>query len=354
MTDAPLHGDAVMRQDVADVAAADLPWDTLRGSTVLVSGGAGFLAAYMVRVLLHLNRVRDAGITVQCMVRDAAKARARFAGLRQADGLRLLVQDVCEPVPPEVAADFVVHAASPASPKYYAADPTGVLLANTLGTMRLLEHARARGCKGFLFISSGEVYGEVDPARIPTREQDYGYVDPTAVRSCYAEGKRAGETMCVSWAHQYGVPTTIARPFHTYGPGMDLADGRVFADFVADVLARRDIRLLSDGSARRTFCYLADAALGFFTVLLKGEAATPYNVSNEDCETSIAELAELLAGLFPERGLQVVRAGRAANDAYMASPISRNRPDTARLRSLGWRPAHSLRQGFLKTVRSFE
>ena len=126
------------------------------------------------------------------------------------------------------------------------------------------------------------------------------WIRPT-FRSCYAEGKRLGETMCASWWHQHRVAAMIARPFHTYGPGMRLDDGRVFADFVADVLARRPIRMASDGSARRAFCYVADAVAGFFAVLLMGEPGQAYNVGNERGETSIRDLAQLLVGMFPAR-----------------------------------------------------
>ena len=145
---------------------------------------------------------------------------------------------------------------------------------------------------------------------MPTRETEYGYLDPATVRACYGESKRMGETLCVAYHAQYGVPAKIVRPFHTYGPGMDLSDGRVFADFVADLVARRDLVMKSDGRAQRAFCYLADATVGFFTVLLRGEAGAAYNVGNPDAEVSILELARTLANLFPERGVRVVEAGR--------------------------------------------
>jgi nucleoside-diphosphate-sugar epimerase len=254
-----------------------------------------------------------------------------------------------------VRADVVVHAASQASPKYYGRDPVGTLAANALGTHQLLALARRCGARAFLYFSTSEVYGQADPAAAGAlRETDYGYLDPAQVRACYPEGKRAGETLCVCWHHQYGVPAKIVRPFHTYGPGMALDDGRVFADFVADVLARRPIILKSDGTARRAFCYLADATAGFFTVLLKGAPGEAYNVGNPAGELSIRELADLVAGLFPELGLTVrVEAGDRGG-AYLASPVTRNAPDIAKVRALGWAPAVGPADGFRRTVRSFQ
>src|SRR5262249_53731189 len=159
----------------------------------------------------------------------------------------LIVQDVCQPVTIDGPVDYIVHAASQASPKYFGRDPVGTLSANVLGTRHLLELARQKQSRGFLYFSSAEVYGQLDPARIPAPESACGPVDPLDVRSCYAESKRMGETMCVCWAYQYGVPARIVRPFHTYGPGMALDDGRVFSDFVAAIVQERDIVLTSNG-----------------------------------------------------------------------------------------------------------
>jgi nucleoside-diphosphate-sugar epimerase len=230
----------------------------------------------------------------------------------------------------------------------------GTLLPNVLGTHYLLQRARNDRTAGFLFVSGGEVYGQVDEARIPTDEQSFGSLVPTDVRSCYAESKRMGETMCICWGQQYGVPAKIVRLYHTYGPGMSLTDGRVFADFVADILQGRDIRLKSDGSARRSFCYLADAAIGFFTVLLLGESGQAYNLGEDREEIGIRQLAERLVVLFPEKNLNVVREERPESNSYMASRFIRHLPDVRKIRALGWSPTTTIEEGFRRTVRSFQ
>jgi nucleoside-diphosphate-sugar epimerase len=160
--------------------------------------------------------------------------------------------------------------------------------------------------------------------------------------------------MCAAFNHQFGVPTKIVRPGHTYGPGFALDDGRVFADFVANIVRREDIVMKSDGSARRAFCYLADAVLAFFTVLLKGERGQAYNVGNESCEISVGELAKLLVNLFPERGLSARFDTRPAPAGYIQSTSHRGSLDTSKLRGLGWRPTTNLADGFKRTVMSFE
>jgi nucleoside-diphosphate-sugar epimerase len=162
-----------------------------------------------------------------------------------------------------------------------------------------------------------------------------------------------GENMCVSWFHQYNIPTKIVRPFHTYGPGLSLDDGRVYADFVADIVNNRDIIMKSDGSARRAFCYLTDAVQGFLTILLKGENGQAYNLGNPQGEISILELAVKLVDLFPEKGLKVLRQPIHDNPDYIPSQISRNCPDISKLLALGWQPQTSIEEGFKRTIGSF-
>jgi len=343
----------IILEDLNKIVSADLPWEEFRNSTVLISGANGFLPAYMVETLLHLNTTRNLNIKVVGLVRNKEKALARFLHHKECEDLTFLVQDVCDPINYHGKLHYIIHAASQASPKYYGKDPVGTLSANIIGTHNLLKLAREKDVRAFLFFSSGEVYGEVPVSQIPTKEHNYGYLDPTNVRSCYAESKRMGETMCISWFHQYLVATKIVRPFHTYGPGMSLDDGRVYADFIADILNNRDIVMRSDGSAIRAFCYLSDAIKGFLTVIMKGKSGQAYNVGNDKNEVNILDLANRVINLFPEKSLKIIKQEVNNQSGYLKSPISRNCPDISKLRSLGWEPETSIEEGFKRTVRSF-
>jgi nucleoside-diphosphate-sugar epimerase len=324
---------------------------------VLISGASGFLPAYMVETLLYRNEVAMAcgkkATRVLALVRNLAKARLRFAAYDRRNDLVLVEGDVCDPPNVQDHVDFIVHAASNASPKYFSKDPVGTVSANVLGTHHMLALARRHNSERFLFFSSGEVYGRVQPRSHPIRESDYGYLDPTDVRFCYGESKRMGENMCVAWFHQFGVPVNMVRPGHTYGPGMALDDGRVFADFVADIVSRRHIVMKSDGTAVRCFCYLADATAGFFTALLAGTPGQAYNVANPAQCLTILELAELTASLFPDRGLRVIRRPPEL-DTIVRTPVIGNPPDISKIRDLGWEPGTDARDGFRRTVLSFE
>ncbi|TBR25115.1 NAD-dependent epimerase/dehydratase family protein [bacterium] len=300
---------------------------SLSGATVLVTGAYGFIGRGVVDGLL------GAGASVVAVGRDAKKAAARLPGGKN---LRFLQGDVAEPLKFEGPLDYVVHAASPATPKVYVGDPLGALSANVWGTRNLLELAEKAKVRKLLYLSSCEVYQTADPL---------------SPRACYAEGKRMGETLCGAYHRQRGVPAVVARLFHTYGPGMDLADGRVFADFVADAVAKRPISLQSDGLDRRPFCYLSDAVRALLTLLEKGEPGQAYDLANDEAELSVRELAELMVRLFPDRCPAVV--GGKPPAGYVPSPVRRYSSDVSKLKALGWSPSVGPEEGFRRTVESY-
>jgi nucleoside-diphosphate-sugar epimerase len=346
----------IILEDIKHIIESTLiDWTRFKNKTVLVSGAAGFLPAYMVESLLYLN-IRFPGHNTKIigLVRDVKKAENRFSHWLSSGDLKLVQHDVVKEYKSCEDIDFIIHAASQASPKYYASDPVGTLSANVLGTINLVKLATERKVESFLYFSSGEVYGDVPEDKYPITENTFGYLDPMQVRSCYAESKRMGENICVSWHHQYAVPTKIVRPFHTYGPGLTLDDGRVFADFVADVINARNITLNSDGSARRAFCYLSDATKAFFMVLLNGHDGEAYNVGNPFEEHSIGELAKIMIGLKPELELKVIFNSSKPLAQYIQSPLKRNTPNINKITELGWSPETTAEFGFNRTVSSFD
>jgi nucleoside-diphosphate-sugar epimerase len=342
-----------IEEDLKYISSLSLPWADLENKNILITGATGFIASFITETILHLNNNSKNTSKVFALVQNRDKAMKRFNPYLGRKDLEFIVQDVCDPVKIKEDVHYLIHTASYASPKYYGTDPVATLMPNVVGTYNLLELARKKKPECFLFFSSGEVYGELENEKLPNKETAYGYIDPMNIRSCYAESKRMGENMCACWKYQYDINTRVIRIFHTFGPGIPLGDGRVFSDFVSDIINKRDIVLNSDGSAKRTFCYLADAISAIFHILLKGENGEAYNMGNNRNEISILELAHLLVRLFPEFNLKVIQKESSAPKGYIKSKIIRACPDTSKLETLGWKPKFGLEEGFKRTIMSF-
>ena len=286
---------SIIREDLEKLYTRDYQWSLLKNATVLVTGGYGMIASYVVYYLIYLNEEHDMNIKIVCQGRNREKMAQRFSNYRDKSYFFEEYFDLNEKIEIIHRADYIFHAASLANPSYYQKNPIEVEEPNAVGTYFLLKYARECEVKGFLYFSSGDVYGKMGEQGVDITEDMYGIVDPLDMHSCYGESKRMGETWCVSFYREHGVPVKIARIGHTYGPTMDIYnDPRVFASFMRDVIEGRDITMLSDGSAQRPFCYIADAVAAFFLLLFKGRDGEAYNVCNTEAFISIAMLAETL------------------------------------------------------------
>lgn len=348
----------LVTEDLDRVLAQPLPWEVFSGQTVLIAGASGLLPGGCAEVLLRLNEGNrlDKPVKILAFSRSREALSRRFTAYAGRSDLVLLTGDVRHDKPEWPGPiGYILHGASPASPAAMAADILGTFEANVSGTGKLLELARERQSGGFLFMSSGAVYGQLAGDLQSIGESDFGPLDPLSLRSAYEEGKRAGETLCKLHAEQFGLPAVIARIAHTYGPGLKPDDGRSFADFISAAAELRPLILNSDGSAVRYFCYLSDTIAGLFTILLRGAPGEAYNVGSETQGASILELAELIVALFPERHLKLVRA--AATDANAQALTSRQKPippNTAKLRALGWRDQIELSAGMRRSILTYE
>ncbi len=343
----------ILLEDFMKISARSTAWNKMKNKAILITGANGFIPSYIVKFLLHLNDYMNLKIKIIGIVRNKKNAKSRFGTLLNRQDFKIIVQDVSHPLTFNKNVDFIIHGASQANPRSYETDPVGTLKPNVLGTFHLLEFARIKRVESILFISAGETYGSIMTAG-KKDEKTYGSLDPAVVRSCYAESKRMTETMAVSWYHQYNIPAKIVRLYHTYGPGLNLKDGRVFSDFIDNIVKNENIVMKSRGEAVRSFIYIADVVSAFFTVLLQGKNGEAYNVANEKVTLSIRKLAQTLTQLFPEKKLKVVFKKRGKKDTYIESPIKFNYPSTTKLQTLGWKPHYSLQEGFKRTIKSFE
>ena len=335
----------------------------LSGKRLLIVGGAGFLGHYLVQTAVHWNATRGAGglAAIDIVVYDNY-SRGVPLWLEALDGtanLTTVTFDIRDPLPDELGhVDYIIHAASIASPTYYRKYPIETMDANVNGLRTLLEYAldeqrAGRGLAGFLFYSTSEIYGDPPADQIPTPETFRGNVSCTGPRACYDESKRYGETLCVNFAQQHGIPVTVARPFNNYGPGLKVTDGRVISDFAADILAGRDVVMLSTGTPSRTFCYVADAVIGYYKILVRGRAGEAYNIGSESPEISMAELAARLVAvagdLWGYRGSVVL--GTSSDVDYLVDNPNRRCPVIAKARAeLDYEPSVTLDDGLRRAL----
>ncbi len=327
--------------------------DNLRESKVYISGAAGMIASYLVYYLIYLNEVYGYNIEIYAGIRNEKKALWRFKNYIDKHYFHIIKDDVVYPLSNDIKFDYVIHAASLASPQYYGKMPVETMLPNIIGTYNLLNHAKNYGAKSFVFFSSGAVYG-INKTNFLINENMNGEFDFIAPQNVYGESKRSGEALCSAFYKEYGVPVKSVRIFHTYGPTLDLnGDKRAFSDFVNKIVNNENIILRSDGRQYRQFCYLTDAILAILFVLINGQNGESYNLANNKEFVTIRDLAERLVQFYPEKHLKVI-INVKKDDGYL--PLDNVKPvlsDTAKIERLGCDFRVSIEEGFKRTISHF-
>lgn len=338
------------RQVVAQMGAALEP---LSGRTVLVTGAAGFLFSYLVDVLVAAGEALPEPCRIIALDNFQSSLPERVAHLEGHPHVRFIAHDVRQPFVPDGPVDYILHGASIASPIVYRKFPLETIDANVTGTRLMLDLARASSARSIIVMSTSEIYGDPDPAHIPTPETYNGNVSCTGPRACYDESKRLAETLCQAYFHLYRTPVKVIRPFNVYGPGQRIDDARIIPDLMQAALFRRPLVLFSDGRATRSFCYVRDAIAGMLYVLLSNADGEPFNVGNDEEEIAIRDLAARMAAVAGPPALPI--EFRVSEDAqYVVDNPQRRRPVLAKLRALApWTPTVPLDEGLARTLQSY-
>ena len=358
------NANTIVKQDLVSMCRQlEKELSIMSGKKLLITGGAGFLGYYLVQVIDYWNRDYRPSEKITLTIFDnlIRGMPEWLAQLKEQSSINLVTHDIARPLPEDMDDDFafIIHAASIASPTFYRKYPIETMDANVNGLRHLLEYIKQQQEKkkhqpgGFLFYSSSEVYGDPAADQIPTAENYHGNVSFTGPRACYDESKRYGETLCVNFARQYDLPIKIARPFNNYGPGLKITDRRVIPDFARNILNNEDIVMLSDGKPTRTFCYVADAVVGYYKVLVNGRNGHAYNIGTETPEISMAELAQNLADqartLFGYTGKVIFTPSQ--EKAYLVDNPNRRCPRIDKAaKELGYCPQTNINEGLRRSL----
>ena len=319
----------------------------LKNKKILITGGTGLIGSHFVKELLSLNERYALNINLLLVVRSLAKARMMF---RDYPNIDYVVQDVSNPFDDDLGkVDYCLLAACSAYPAAYKSSPVDVMNANYLGANNILEYfvrTKQNPIK-VIFVSSSEVYGEYECDNNGVDETFEGLINHLTIRSCYTEGKRAAETLCLSYASQYGLNISLARPGYIFGPTWNTNNNRADVEFFNSVKNKQPIVLKSPGSQRRSYCYAEDAVKALIYILLNGKASEAYNIAlNPEDSITIKEFASMIA---KAGNVDLIQSSLDKDSGW--SPFSKAILNNKKLRDLGWIPEYSVQKGIEKTIK---
>lgn len=304
---------------------------------IVVTGGAGFIGSHLCLSLLQL------GHEVVCIDNFFTSRKETISNLVPFSKFELIRHDVCDPW--HIEADQIYHLACPASPVHYQKNPVRTIKTAVIGTLNALECARDTNAR-LVITSTSEVYG--DPMIHPQSENYFGNVNPIGDRSCYDEGKRAGESLAVAWAKQYKTDIRIARLFNTYGPNMAFNDGRLIPNFVLQALNGGPLTIYGDGSQTRSFCYVSDTVRALISLMNANQSSefSVMNIGNPDERTILSVANDIIQATNPS--LSIIYEPLPSDDPKQRCP------DITKAKNLlDWEPVVSYQEGISETIKWF-
>lgn len=328
------------QEDIQEFVRTFALADELANTSFMITGATGLIGSSLIRCLLAL----DKGIRIIAPVRNKEKAMGMFDDLFHR--VKWMECDLASYDFDQVGkVDYVIHCAAPTSSKFFVDCPVETIRVIYEATVSLLNYARRQNVKGFVYLSSLEVYGSGLPDTKIT-ENMQGYWDVMNIRSSYPVAKRAVENLCCAYASEYGVPVKMARLTQTTGPGIAKDDNRVVAQFARLAAKGEDIVLHTTGESARPYCYTMDCVSALLYILLKGKNGEAYNVANESTYISARGMAEFLRDNFNS----AIDVRVELNDNMGYAPVSKLDLSTMKLRALGWQPRYDMKQLFERLI----
>jgi len=337
------------QEDICKVAMKPLPWEELKGKSVLISGATGLVGSFLIDVIMFRNKEQNMNCKVYALGRNEVKARTRFCYCYESDFFQFIPYDVNKPFVRDDMGDvdYVLHLASNTHPVAYATDPIGTITTNIIGTQNMLEFAYAHHAKRCAFTSSNEIYGENRGDVEKFDERYCGYIDCNTMRAGYPESKRCGEALCQAYIKQKEMDIVIPRLTRSYGPTMLMSDTKAISQFILKAIDGEDIVLKSEGTQYYSYTYMADAVCGLLYVLLLGEKGEAYNIADDASDIMLKDLARIIANAV---GREVVFEIPDAVESAGYSKATKARLDSTKLQELGWKALYNIEEGIERTI----
>ena len=339
----------VIKKDIIEIINK-IDNNRFNNKKILLTGGGGFLGTYFVYYFSLLNDLKILNDNCKLYVVEnfIRGVPSWYESMKNRSDIEFIEADINQPLSLPKS-DFIIHAATIASPTYYRLHPLETMDANVIGLRNLLEFVKNNPCESFLFFSTSEIYGDPQPEFIPTKETYRGNVSCTGPRACYDESKRYGETLCSVFHQRYQIPIKVVRPFNNYGPGLKITDKRVIPDFFRNILDGKKIIILSDGKATRTFCYISDAITGYLQALLSNYNGESFNIGTEKPEITMLELAQKISNTVYSNTKFEYEYQTSSDPDYLTDNPQRRCPDISKAKNLlKYNPEVSLEEGLTR------
>lgn len=328
-------------------ANIDIDWSRLDNKVIMITGATGLVGKFLIQVLLQRNHERGLHTKVIAVGRSREKFVSRFSGLTEDSCLEFYELDVQRPCQYDGRLDMIIHMASNTHPRLYATDPIGTEMTNIFGSYYLLEKAAEnQGCR-FVFVSSGDVYGDNVSTKEFLSEKDCGYIDCNTLRAGYIEGKRASEALCNAFKEAKGVDFVTARLCRIFGPTMQSGESKAISQFIYKAAAGEDIVLKSEGKQIFSYLYVYDAVSALLTIAANGISGNAYNVADNGQCISLKDLAAILAKIGNSK---VIFELPDSVESKGASTFQNVKLDATKLYGLGWKSMVGMEEGLENTV----
>lgn len=340
----------IVNQDIQNIikhTKSDL--QKLSGKNILITGASGMIARYMVYTLIQANdQILKKPAHLYLVIRGNKKP---FGNNKNITYLNL---DIAKKVPKVKNIHYIIHAASKSAPKHFLKEPVDTISTNILGTYNLLDRTD-KNLKNFLFISSGAIYGE-STGKEKIDEEFIGRTNHLNPKSCYTIGKMAGESILINYYYQNKIPISIARLFHTFGPGLNLSDGRVFSDMIKNAVEGKNITIKGNANVTRPFLYLSDATVMLIKILTSLKKGQVYNIANDRENHSVSDFASITAQNYHKitgKKIQIVQTNNKNSPRYKNISLHYRPSIDKFVKEFGWRPKTSTKEAVERTIRAF-